>query len=146
MEGCTSTYKSFLMHKASTIWEKLIDITSYPDLGGDPEMLETTTLSDSMKTYIVGIQSAEGLEFETNYTLAGYKALKALEGKEEQYAVWFGGTGDDATLVPTGSEGKFSFKGQLSVYVTSGDTNIVRKMKIKIAPSTAIALDETTGS
>lgn len=42
-----STFKTFLMHKkeAST-YEKLVDITEFPDLGSDPELLETTTTSD----------------------------------------------------------------------------------------------------
>ena len=51
-----STYKVFLMKKADTgeQWSKLIDIKEFPDLGGEPEMLETTTLSDNMQTYIAG--------------------------------------------------------------------------------------------
>ena len=54
-----STYKVFLMKKADSgeQWSKLIDIKEFPDLGGEPEMLETTTLSDNMQTYIAGIQS-----------------------------------------------------------------------------------------
>ena len=41
-----STYKVFLMKKTSETWSKLIDIKDFPDLGGSPELLETTTLSD----------------------------------------------------------------------------------------------------
>ena len=41
-----STYKIFLMQKKENAWEKLIDIKEFPDLGGTPEMLETTTLTD----------------------------------------------------------------------------------------------------
>ena len=37
-----STYKIFLMQKNTSAWEKLIDIKEFPDLGGAPEMLETT--------------------------------------------------------------------------------------------------------
>lgn len=46
-----STYKVFLMHKAGSegTYTKLIDIKEFPDLGGEPEMLETTTLSDNMR-------------------------------------------------------------------------------------------------
>lgn len=79
-----STYKIFLMQKSSpgTTWTKLVDIKEFPDLGGDPEMLETTTLSDKMQTYIAGIQSMDGLSFTANYTLADYKTLKAKEGTE----------------------------------------------------------------
>ena len=66
-----STYRVFLMHATSgSTYEKLLDIKSFPDLGGAPEMLETTTLSDHMQTYISGIQSLDGLEYDANYTLA----------------------------------------------------------------------------
>ena len=33
-------------------------------------MLETTTLSDNMQTYIPGVQSLDALEFTANYTKA----------------------------------------------------------------------------
>ena len=114
-----STYKVFLMKKADTgeQWSKLIDIKEFPDLGGEPEMLETTTLSDNMQTYIAGIQSLDGLSFTANYTLADFQTLKALEGKKVSYAVWFGGTESDGTVTPDGSNGKFSFDGELSVYL-----------------------------
>lgn len=141
-----STYRVFLMKKDTTgggtgTYKKLIDIKSFPALGGAPELLETTTLSDNMKTFINGIQSASGLEFEHNYTLTDYKMLKALENKELEFAVWFGGTGDGAALVPTGSDGKFKFKGTLSVYTDAGNANEVVKMKSTIAPSTPIELE-----
>lgn len=39
-----STYKVFLMKKGTEpdTYEKLVDIKEFPDLGGEPEMLETT--------------------------------------------------------------------------------------------------------
>jgi len=136
-----STYKIFLMKKGTSAYEKVIDIKEFPDLGDAPELLETTTLSDKMQTYIPGIQSLDSLEFSANYTLADYKTLKALEGSEEDYAVWFGGTeGTDGTLTPTGSDGKFNFKGSLSVYANGGGTNEVVNMTVTIAPSTPITL------
>lgn len=132
-----STYRTFLMKKkdGAEEYEKLIDISSFPDLGGTPEMLETTTLSDSMQTYIAGIQSSEALEFETNYTKADFTRLKALSGQQKDYAIWFGGTGDGETLTPTGSDGKFEITGELSVFPTGGGVNEVVKMKVTIAPS-----------
>lgn len=126
------------MHYETSAWKKLIDIKSFPDLGGSPEMLETTTLSDAMQTYIAGIQSLDALEFEANYTKTDYDKLKALFGKTEKYAVWFGGTGDGSTLTPTGSDGKFEFEGQLSAYAVGGGVNEVVNMNISIAPSTPI--------
>lgn len=138
-----STYKIFLMSSTDgSAYTKLIDIKSFPDLGGAPEMLETTTLSDAMQTYIPGIQSLDALEFEANYTKADFTKLKALEGKEQQYAVWFGGTGEGETLTPTGSDGKFKFKGYLSVYPVGSGVNEVVNMNINIAPSTPITVDD----
>lgn len=138
-----STYKIFLMQKNEDAWEKLIDIKEFPDLGGIPEMLETTTLSDKMQTYIPGIQSIDALEFTSNYTLADYKKLKALEGQDKEYAVWFGGTEAGDTVTPTGSDGKFKFNGQLSVFPVGGGVNEVVDMTITIAPSTPISMDES---
>lgn len=130
-----STYKVFLMHKKGDTYEKLLDIKEFPDLGGEPEMLETTTLSDNMQTYIAGIQSLDSLSFTCNYDNDDYDKLAALSGLTEGYAVWLGGTSGDA---PTGDDGKFSFDGQLSVYVNGGGVNEVVEMTVTIAPSTVI--------
>lgn len=135
-----STYKVFLMKKTDSAYEKLIDIKDFPDLGGAPEMLETTTLSDKMQTYIPGIQSLDALEFTANYTKDDYTKLKALEGVETDYAVWFGGTESGGVVTPTGSDGKFEFKGQLSAFPVGGGVNEVVDMTVTIAPSTPIEM------
>lgn len=134
-----STYKVFLMKKGTgDTYEKLIDIKDFPDLGGAPEMLETTTLSDGMQTYIPGIQSLEALEFTANYTKAAFTTLKALEDTPTNFAVWFGGTEAGGVTTPDGSDGKFNFTGLLSVFVVGGGVNEVVDMTITIAPSSAI--------
>ena len=136
-----STYKVFLMKSENgSTYEKLIDIKDFPDLGGSPEMLETTTLSDSMQTYIPGIQSLDALEFTANYTKSDFESLKALEGKELYFAVWFGGTVEGGVATPTGSDGKFEFKGSLSVFPVGGGVNEVIGMTVTIAPSTPITV------
>lgn len=136
-----STYKIFLMVKGSgDTYSKLIDIKDFPDLGGAPEMLETTTLSDNMQTYIPGIQSLDALEFTANYTKADFTTLKAMEGSEKDFAVWFGGTESGGVLTPDGTDGKFEFKGQLSVFPVGGGVNEVVDMTITIAPSTPITV------
>lgn len=139
-----STYKVFLMKKASPeeTWEKVIDIKDFPDLGGAPEMLETTTLSDRMQTYIPGIQSLDALEFTANYTKEDYTKLKELENVEHDYAVWFGGTEAEGVVTPTGDDGKFEFKGQLSAFPVGGGVNEVVGMTVTIAPSTPITMGE----
>jgi hypothetical protein len=138
----TSSYKTFLMYKKADAYEKLVDIKDFPDLGGEPEMLETTTLSDSMQTFIEGIQSSDALEFNTNYDLETYKTISAMKGKESEFAVWFGGTEAGGTLTPTGDDGKFEFKGYISIRVVGTGVNEVREATISIAPSTPITLGE----
>ena len=130
-----STYGISLMCKASTgdTYTKLIDIKDFPDLGGAPEMLETTTLSDNMQTYIPGIQSLDALEFTANYTLTDFKKIKAMEGTDTAFAVWFGADGAD---------GKFEFNGQISAFPVGGGVNEVVGMTISIAPSTPITMAE----
>lgn len=137
-----STYKVFLMKKTADAYEKLIDIKDFPDLGGAPEMLETTTLSDRMQTYIPGIQSLDALAFTANYTKEDFSKLKALEGVENDYAVWFGGTETAGVVTPTGTDGKFEFRGQLSAYPVGGGVNEVVDMNVTIAPSTPITMAE----
>lgn len=135
-----TSYKSFLMHKYGGNWVKLVDVKTIPDLGGSPEMLDATTQSDKMRVQKAGIQESEALEFVTNYTLAEFNKLKALEGSVEQYAVWYGGTEDDLTgdVTPTGVDGKFEFSGDLRVRKNGSDVNAIHDMTITIASSTPI--------
>ena len=138
----TSSYKTFLMHKVAEAFEVLVPIKDFPDLGGAPEMLETTTLSDSMQTFIEGIQSQDALEFTINYDLATYEKIAAMKGKETQFSVWFGGSETAGELTPTGDEGKFDFKGYISIRVNGKGVNEVKEATLSIAPSTPITLGE----
>lgn len=137
----SSTYKTFLMKKGTgDTYEKLVDIKDFPDIGGAPEMLETTTLSDSMQTYIEGIQSSDAMEFTINYDLSIYETLLTMKGVETAFAIWFGGTEENGVVTPTGEEGKFEFKGYLSARVVGKGANEVKEATISIAPSTPITL------
>lgn len=138
-----STYKTFLMKKGTgqaATYSKLVDIKSFPTLGGSPEQLETTTLSDGAKTFIPGILSQESLEFKANYTKSDYETLVGLAGTECDFAVWFGATVSGSTTTPTGTDGKFEFKGILSVSVEGGEVNAVVDMTITISPTSAVTL------
>jgi len=112
---------------------KKVDIKNFPDLGGAPELIETTTLSDAMQTFINGIQTAGEMAFTCNYTKADYNAVKADEGEELYYALEFGANGD---------EGVFVWQGEHSVYITGAEVNAVVEMVISIAPSTKPEMQE----
>jgi hypothetical protein len=65
--------------------------------------------------------------------LADFKKIKALEGTDTAFAVWFGAEGAD---------GKFNFNGQISAFPVGGGVNEVVSMTISIAPSTPITMAE----
>lgn len=136
--AATNTYKSFLMIKRDATWEKLVDIKEYPNLGSAPDTLETTTLSDAMKTYVNDLQDTGALEFTANYEKSTYQALKDLEGTEHEFGVWFGATEEGSVVTPTGTEGKWTWKGMLAAWPKGAGTSAVREMGISIAPSTVI--------
>lgn len=106
---------------------KAVDIKDFPDLGGAPELLETTTLSDPAQTYINGVQSMSAMEFTANYTKSDYEAVLADANKKLYYALEFG---------TAGSEGIFEWQGEHAVWVVGAGVNAVTEMKISIAPST----------
>ena len=107
---------------------KLCDIKDFPDLGGAPELLETTTLSDAAKKYIAGIKDQQALEFTANYDAATYAAANALT-TTTAFTIEFGSAG---------ASGIFSFSGTASAYVVGAGVNEVVDMKVVIIPSTAI--------
>lgn len=130
----TATIGTYLMYKNQDNWEKLIDIVNYPDLGGKPEKIDVTTLSDKMEQSILGVQKLDTLEFEVFYTLEDYKKLKALENKQLDLGVWFGYEDDEAK----GKDGKMTFKGTLAVMVKGGAVNEARKMTLTVAVQSEI--------
>lgn len=133
-----STIYTFLMKGtgSGTInYTKLTCISEFPQLGSAPEQIDVTTLCDTMRHYIPGVQDTGTLEFKAFYDPSVYSTLKALAGADTPYAVWFGGTNGDT---PTGSNGKFSFKGDLRVSVDGGGVNDPVTMTISIFPSTDI--------
>lgn len=143
-----SSYKTFLMGMTSApdaqtvTWGKLSDVKDSPDLGGAPEMLETTTLTDRARTYIPGIQENEAKTFTLNYDKDIFDFLYSLRGVLHGFAVWLGGTEDaDGSVTPTGEYGKYAWGGYLDVYVNSAGVNEVRNMTVTIAPSTVIGVD-----
>ena len=129
-----STYPISLKYDSSATeapnWKDVCDIKDFPDLGGAPEMLETTTLSDAAKTYIAGIKDQQALEFTANYDEDDMDAIALLTGTKK-FQLWFGASG---------ASGKFAFSGTISAYVVGAGVNEVVDMKIVIVPSTPITV------
>ncbi len=125
MAKCTNV--TYLMHKKAgdAGFEKLLDITEYPDLGGEKEKLDVTTLYDTKKRTINGIEDTGDLTFKAWYEKADYKKLLDLQeaGTVETYQLWFGENGTD---------GKWEWSGIMAVYPTSGSSNNAREMSFSI--------------
>jgi hypothetical protein len=122
---------------SATSLSKVVDIKDFPDLGGAPEALETTTLSDDMQTYIMGIQGSDLMEFTCNYTKNDFDEVMKDANKKLYYALEFGDKGD---------EGIFEWQGQHTAWVVGAGVNAVTEFKIGIAPSTKPKLKTTSSS
>lgn len=142
----TLTKKSFLMRKVSSTYSKLVDIKDYPDMKQTPETVDTTTLSDLMHTYIPALPDPGGaLTFTANYIPTDYQTLEGLKDTECDLALWLGGTEANGEATPTGSDGKFEFKGYIEVRLVGKGVGEVREMEISVIPSTVITFAYSAG-
>lgn len=140
-----STYQTYLMYRTTTAgdYNKLIDITSFPDLVPPKERIDITSLSDYMRVYINGIGDTSEFQFGANYTPANYQAITDLEGEQYDYAVWFGASGEQGSEQPDGHMGKFEWTGDISAGISGGGVNEAVGMTINCTPATVIVFKTT---
>ena len=135
-----STYRTYLMYKATTSatqYTKLCDIKSFPDLGGEPERIDVTSLSDGQRKYVAGVQDISSSTFSANYIASDLTKINNLSGTQHDFQLWFGATGNVGQEVPDGHNGIYSWTGDIMAYVTGGDVNSPVEMTIVVFPSTA---------
>ena len=136
-----NTYMTFLMYKASSssTYTELLPIKDYPDFLNDINTIDVTTLEQAMHTYILGLADTGGsMDFTANYIKSDYSTVKALEGTEHDFAIWFGGTVSGTTVTPTGDDGKWSFSGYVKAGIVGKGADDAREMQVHIAPTTDI--------
>ena len=133
-----STIGTALMVKENGAYTQLIPITSYPDLGADPELIDITTLQHKVRINVLGVQDLGSFAFDALYTPENYERVKSFADEEQEFSLWFGGTGEGESYVPTGADGKFDFKGTLSVYPSGNGVNEARALRFSIAVSSEI--------
>ena len=105
---------------------KVVDIKDFPDMIGEPNTLETTTLSDGQQTFIPGIKSSDTLSFTCNYTKADFTAVNADADKELFYELAF-------------SDGSsFTWKGQHTCGLPGKGVDEVIEFTINCAASSAV--------
>ena len=114
------------MGESAEALAKVVDIKDFPDLIGEPNMLETTTLSDAAVTNIPGIRSSDMLTFTCNYTKVDFTAVNEKANKAMYYALEF-------------SDGsKFTWQGQHTCGVPGKGVDEVVEFTINIAASTPV--------
>lgn len=117
--------------------EKVVDITSFPAMGGNPEKIDVTTLTDHIQKQINGVQQLDDLEFGSNYTLEDYKKLKGLEGTVAWYGLVFGAS---SAGTPDGHNGMLVWKGEPNTHVNEGAVNEAIGMTTVMSCETSIDL------
>lgn len=125
-----NSYSVVLKTKAAEggTYTALCPIKDFPDLIGDPDTLETTTLSDAAHTYILGIQSNDLMKFTVNWDKTDCAAIKALEGTETFFQLSF----SDGTT--------FEWKGYAMLGVPGKGVDEVLEASLNIAPTTAVSV------
>ena len=102
-------------------------LQAVPEIGGDPEQVDVTTLADATKKYIAGIQDMDSLEFTFLYDNATFITLKTaqLAGTEKSFKITYpdGSTctfTGGITVKMGGAEVNGAFQFTLAVTVSSG--------------------------
>lgn len=107
------------LHYASgeSTFDRIDHLMSVPDLGGDPEQVEVTTLQDGTRQYIPGIKDPGDLEFEFLYDneTAGsnFRVVQGLADAGESV--------DFKVVFPDNTE--WAFSGIPSVRINAGGVN-----------------------
>lgn len=84
-----------LSYKKSSTFVEIDLLMEVPEMGGDPEKVEVTTLKDSVKKYIPGIKDLGDLTFKFLYdnssATSNYRVLKGLQdaGVETEFKVTY---------------------------------------------------------
>ena len=111
------------------------DLQAIPDLGGDVDKLEITTLADSSVRTMNGIIDYGDLEFtflyDTEVEDSGYRQLHALE---EAASV-------DEYVIELADGTTFTFSGQVSTNIVGVGVNEALTFTAMISLTTAIAID-----
>lgn len=123
-KGLKLSYKT---GAGGSTYTDLHNMQDFPDLGGDRDTVETTTLEDAAHTYIDGLENyGDSLPFTFLYDKTQFSALQALSG-EIDWKVTLPGTGG-ATC---------SFKGSCSVKLNGEGVNAALTYTLSITPSSA---------
>lgn len=84
-EGLVGTGTKLERSSDGTTWEEFADIKTIPELGGDTEKVDVTTLADDRRKQVEGIQNASNVQFQVVYKGPSFKKALAEAGDRKQY-------------------------------------------------------------
>ena len=121
-KGITLSYKA----SGESAFTALTNLQEIPDLGGDTEAIEITTLADSAHMYTDGIKNyGDSLAFKFLYEGAQFTALNGLTGAVD----WQIALPDDSTC---------AFSGSCSVKLDGVGVNSALTYTLSIKPNSAM--------
>lgn len=118
-----------LSYKTTNNFVDLTNLQEIPDLGGETEAIEITTLADAAHVYTNGIKNyGDALAFKFLYEAGQYATLNTLAGKGEatEWKVTLPGEGGAAC----------TFSGSCSVKLDGVGVNAALTYTLSIRPST----------
>lgn len=128
-KGITLSYKS----GSGSSFTTLTNLQEIPELGGDKDAIEVTTLADAAHVYVDGIANyGDSLGFKFLYDATQFAALQALSGSID----W-------KVSLPDGAGGAVdttcSFSGTCSVKLDGVGVNAALTYTLNIKPNSAMA-------
>lgn len=138
----------FLSYKESggSAYTELYGLSTYPDMGSQPEAKEVSNMRDKNKRYINGLQDTGMLKFDFYYNsgatpsaaegveTGAFKKLKSLDGKMLDWKLTF----------PDGSS--YSWSGKPTSYITGGSVGDPIKFSLTTSVESDIEYAEPTTS
>lgn len=123
-----STSDEFVVH---------FPIVEYNNIGGEPEKVSSTTLSDSQETSENGVQQQENNTFTLQYDPEVYYKLKQMQDSHNKYQVG---------LLFSQSGSLFYWYGTISIQVSGGGVNEIAQMTLTVSYSCAAEIATTGGA
>ena len=106
--------------------EELTNLQEIPDLGGEAESVEVTTLADAAHMYINGLMNyGDSLAFKFLYEKTQFTELNALEGEQ-------------TVKVQLPDQSTCSFKGMCSVKMDAAGVNAALTYTLSVKPTAAM--------
>lgn len=133
MANEVGTHKIKVYYKTSAAAEQythLVNVDSFPDLGGSKDKIEVTNLSDSCHRYIDGIDNyGDTLTFTAYFDKTEFAAVSALTG-----IIYWKVEIDDDVSNPT----TCTFTGSVNFQIAGGGVGEAVKYNINITPNSAM--------